>query len=82
MSRLTLGTGCPESSYGYGGFTLYATAFQPLPLELSFVCRPEPQLALVWAVPLSLATTDGIDLSFFSSRYFDVSVPWVAFRIL
>ena len=32
---------------------------------------------LVWAVPLSLATTYGIDLSFFSSRYFDVSVPWV-----
>ena len=31
----------------------------------------------VWAVPLSLAATDGIDVSFFSSRYLDVSVPWV-----
>lgn len=32
----------------------------------------------VWAPPLSLATTHGIDLSFFSSGYFDVSVPRVA----
>ena len=29
--------------------------------------------------PLSLAATDGIDVSFFSSRYLDVSVPWVRF---
>ena len=27
--------------------------------------------------PLSLAATYGIDVSFFSSRYLDVSVPWV-----
>ncbi len=32
----------------------------------------------VWAVPLSLAATYGIDFSFFSTRYLDVSVPWVA----
>ena len=31
----------------------------------------------VWAVPLSLAATEGIDFSFFSSRYLDVSVPSV-----
>jgi hypothetical protein len=30
--------------------------------------------------PLSLAATDGIDVSFFSSRYLDVSVPWVRFH--
>ena len=30
--------------------------------------------------PLSLAATDGIDVSFFSSRYLDVSVPWVRFQ--
>jgi hypothetical protein len=29
--------------------------------------------------PLSLAATYGIDVSFFSSRYLDVSVPWVRF---
>ena len=32
----------------------------------------------VWANPLSLAATYGIDFSFYSTRYLDVSVPWVA----
>jgi hypothetical protein len=31
----------------------------------------------VWASPRSLATTWGITVVFFSSRYLDVSVPWV-----
>ena len=31
----------------------------------------------VWAIPLSLATTKGITIVFFSSRYLDVSVLWV-----
>ena len=33
-----------------------------------------------WAVPLSLATTNGISVDVFSSRYLDVSVPWVRFK--
>ena len=32
---------------------------------------------MVWAVALSLATTNAIDFSFFSSGYLDVSVPHV-----
>ena len=36
----------------------------------------------VWALPCSLAATWGIDLSFFSSRYLDVSVPGLAFHTL
>ena len=36
--------------------------------------RDESRFGLV---PLSLAATYGIDVSFFSSRYLDVSVPWV-----
>ena len=32
---------------------------------------------LVWANPCSLATTQGITIVFSSSRYLDVSVPWV-----
>ena len=37
----------------------------------------------VWAIPLSLAATRGISFDFFSSRYLDVSVPWVgSFRCL
>ena len=31
----------------------------------------------VWAVPFSLAATLGISIDFLSSRYLDVSVPWV-----
>ena len=34
---------------------------------------------LVWADPRSLATTSGITFVFYSSRYLDVSVPWVCF---
>ena len=33
----------------------------------------------VWAIPFSLATTKGITIVFYSSRYLDVSVPWVSF---
>ena len=32
---------------------------------------------MVWAFPRSLATTCGITFVFYSSRYLDVSVPWV-----
>ena len=40
---------------------------------------PQPQKAcsLVWAPPISLAATFGIDVSFSSSGYLDVSVPRV-----
>jgi hypothetical protein len=52
------------------------------PLRLTCFChidvlQPQGASPLVWAVPLSLAATDGITLVFFSSRYLDVSVPWV-----
>jgi hypothetical protein len=35
----------------------------------------------VWALPFSLATTQGIILIFFSSRYLDVSVLGVGSRL-
>ncbi len=35
------------------------------------------ETTLVWALPISLATTLGIIIIFSSSRYLDVSVPWV-----
>ena len=35
----------------------------------------------VWAIPFSLATTWGITIVFFSSRYLDVSVPGVDFLL-
>ena len=43
---------------------------------ISYVGGPQPRNARVpvWAPPLSLAATNGIDLSFSSSGYLDVSV--------
>ena len=35
---------------------------------------PSLKMSLVWASPLSLAATYGIDFSFYSSGYLDVSV--------
>ncbi len=42
---------------------------------------PQPQRAssLVWAIPLSLAATDGVSIDFLSCRYLDVSVLCVDF---
>ena len=39
--------------------------------------NPVPTRRSVWALPLSLAATYGISFDFSSSRYLDVSVPWV-----
>ena len=39
---------------------------------------PKVLLLQVWPLPLSLATTDGISVDFFSSPYLDVSVQAVA----
>ena len=36
---------------------------------------------MVWAIPFSLATTQGITIVFFSSPYLDVSVQEVGFRL-
>ena len=35
-----------------------------------------------WAFPISLAATFRISVDFFSSRYLDVSVPWVRLSFL
>ncbi len=42
---------------------------------------PQPQRAssLVWAIPLSLAATNGVSVDFLSRRYLDVSVLCVRF---
>ena len=52
----------------------------PMPFDYhdqSFLKVLQPRPKPVWAPPFSLAATPGIDFSFFSSRYLDVSVPWV-----
>ena len=49
--------------------------------DLSILKVLQPRTSPVWALPTSLAATTGIDLSFFSSRYLDVSVPWVYLQV-
>lgn len=41
-----------------------------------------PSRRMVWAIPISLAATDGIEVSFCSSAYLDVSVQQVCLRTL
>src|SRR5262245_34923002 len=55
----------------YGAITLFRWLFQAIPINL-FTSRLQ-------AFSLSLATTWEISVDFFSSRYLDVSVPWVCF---
>ena len=71
------------SHFAYGTLTLCGRTFQYRSAMLSprLMIRPHnPRLShptRVWAFPISLAATLGISIDFFSSRYLDVSVPWV-----
>ena len=73
------------SFFAYGAFTLFGWLSQnhSAKLDESFV-RSEPRDARipVWALPVSLAATSGIDVSFSSSGYLDVSVHRVPFLTL
>ncbi len=71
--------------FAYGAFTLSGRLSQnrSITLDESFL-QSEPQHARtrVWALSRSLAATYGIDVSFSSSGYLDVSVPRVPFHKL
>ena len=78
--RLTQDTAQPQEVFAYGTFTLYGVPFQKLQLTslgLLAVLQPRRARSPVWPLPLSLATTDGITVVFFSSAYLDVSVRQV-----
>lgn len=72
-----------ERTFDYRAFTCYGGPFQIASSNSLFcnsvlsVLQPQEASFLVWALPVSLAATQGIDFSFSSSRYLDVSVPWV-----
>ena len=74
-----------DSSFAYGAFTLSGWLSQNHSAKLvrSFM-RSEPRNARipVWALPISLAATLGIDVSYSSSPYLDVSVQEVPFHTL
>ena len=74
-----------RSPFVYGAFTLSGWLSQNHSAKLAeSIPRSEPQHArtLVWALPVSLAATPGIDVSFSSSGYLDVSVHRVPFHSL
>ena len=79
VSRVSMysGSRLVSSSFAYGAFTLSGWLSQNHSATLGkSMMRSEPRDARipVWALPISLAATFGIDLSFFSSGYLDVSV--------
>ena len=82
MSRPTQDTRRRCNFDRYGAFTLSGAAFLAAsrsaasPYLESFYPRLAETIR-VWACPFSLAATEGFDVSFFSSGYWDVSVPRV-----
>ena len=69
-----------SSSFVYGPLTLYGAPSHALQLGYHIpyaVLTPRSLLSLVWPLPRSLATTDGISVDVFSSPYLDVSVQAV-----
>ena len=74
-----------NSSFAYGAFTLSGWLSQNHSARIiESIMQSEPHGArtMVWALPRSLAATYGIEFSFFSSGYLDVSVPRVPFHTL
>ena len=66
-----------NSLFAYGAFTLYGWLSQNHSAKLiESILQSEPHGArtMVWALPRSLAATYGLDVSFSSSGYLDVSV--------
>ena len=71
------GSCCVYSVFAYGAFTLSGGSSQdPSANLLESRSQSEPRCARtsVWALPISLAATLDIDVSFSSSGYLDVSV--------
>ena len=84
MSRGTLDTAL-LLSISDTRFSLSMTGLpRPFSYPVAHILQSEPHRArtMVWALPLSLAATQEIDVSFSSSGYLDVSVPRVPFHKL
>ena len=85
MSAGTLDTGHLKLVFVYRTLTFFGMLSHTLRLtilRLIPVRTPIVFLQQVWPLPLSLATTRGISVDFFSSGYLDVSVPRVPFLYL
>ena len=70
----------PTLTFEYGTLTLFGLPSHAVLLVFvvfKVVRTPKALLLSVWALPLWLATNDGIWVDFFSSPYLDVSVQAV-----
>ena len=70
----------PTLTFKYGTLTLFGLPSHTVLLKLMIryaVRTPPTLLPAVWPLPISLATTFGISVDFFSSPYLDVSVQAV-----
>ena len=71
--------------FAYGAFTLYGWLSQNHSAdsyESRLQSEPHGARTMVWPLPVSLAATSGIDVSFSSSGYLDVSVHRVPLHSL
>ena len=87
VSRVSMYSGSRRvmSFFAYGAFTLSGWLSQNHSAKFhESLLRSEPRDARipVWALPVSLAATSGIDVSFSSSGYLDVSVHRVPLHTL
>ena len=87
VSRVSMysGSRLVTHPFAYGAFTLSGWLSQNHSARTcESITRSEPRNARipVWALPVSLAATPGIDVSFSSSGYLDVSVHRVPFHAL
>ena len=81
-SRLTQDTARPQFFALTGlspAMVQLSRRFSLKPVSKSGHTTPGQHATQVWALPFSLATTQGIIIIFFSSRYLDVSVLGVGF---
>ena len=72
-------------SFVYETLTLFGVPSHTLQLTLKVlnaVRTPKVLLPSVWPLPISLATTFGISVDYFSSPYLDVSVQAVPYLYL
>ena len=85
MSRTTQDTANPQNLSNTGlspSMVTLSKVFFFVFASISQSYNPnDAETSLVWAVPVSLATTKGITIVFFSSGYLDVSVLRVCFPI-
>ena len=85
VSRGTLDPDHAASVFAYGALTRYGRPSHAVRLTLRRLRQsttPKILLPSVWPLPISLATTFGISVDYFSSPYLDVSVQAVPHVLL